>query len=116
MNEARKDFVDLSGQIERVTFTSEESGYTIAKVKVYGRRELVTVVGNILCPTPGEIIKMKGEWSNHPKFGEQFKLAYYMSGSPLIQGLADKVFGGKQLAEVSKMIDAGGGDMFDVLA
>jgi exodeoxyribonuclease V alpha subunit len=76
------DLADLQGQIERVTFTSEESGYTIAKVKVYGRRELVTVVGNILCPTPGEIIKMKGEWSNHPKFGEQFKLAYYKTTTP----------------------------------
>ncbi|KHK01666.1 SF1B family DNA helicase RecD2 [Desulfovibrio sp. TomC] len=76
------DLVDLQGQIERVTFTSEESGYTIAKVKVYGRRELVTVVGNILCPTPGEIIKMKGEWGNHPKFGEQFKLTFYKTTTP----------------------------------
>ena len=76
------DLADLQGQIERVTFTSEESGYTIAKVKVYGRRELVTVVGNIVCPTPGEIIKMKGEWSNHPKFGEQFKLTHYKTTTP----------------------------------
>lgn len=76
------DLADLQGQIERVTFTSEESGYTIAKVKVYGRRELVTVVGNIVCPTPGEIIKMKGEWGNHPKFGEQFKLTYYKTTTP----------------------------------
>ncbi|WP_428565664.1 MAG: SF1B family DNA helicase RecD2 [Solidesulfovibrio sp. DCME] len=76
------DLADLQGQIERVTFTSEESGYTIAKVKVYGRRELVTVVGNMVCPTPGEIIKMKGEWGNHPKFGEQFKLTYYKTTTP----------------------------------
>lgn len=74
--------VDLQGQIERVTFACDESGYAIAKVKVYGRRELVTVVGNILCPTPGEIIKMKGAWTNHPKFGEQFKLTYYKTTTP----------------------------------
>jgi len=76
------ELIDLQGQIERVTFTNEENGYTIAKVKVYGRRDLVTVCGNILCPTPGEIIKMKGEWANHPKFGEQFKLAYYKTTTP----------------------------------
>jgi exodeoxyribonuclease V alpha subunit len=73
---------DLQGQIERVTYTNDENGYTIAKVKVYGHRELVTVVGNILSPTPGEIIKMKGEWANHPKFGEQFKLSYYKTTTP----------------------------------
>jgi len=56
----------LSGQIERITFTSEETGYTVAKIKVYGRRDLVTIIGNMINPTPGEIIKMKGEWGNHP--------------------------------------------------
>ena len=29
--------VELRGQLERVTYTDEESGYTIAKIKVYGR-------------------------------------------------------------------------------
>ncbi|MBM4312325.1 MAG: ATP-dependent RecD-like DNA helicase [Deltaproteobacteria bacterium] len=64
----------LRGQIERITYTNEENGYTIARVKVPGRRELVTVVGNIVNPTPGEILSMKGEWGNHPKYGEQFRI------------------------------------------
>jgi exodeoxyribonuclease V alpha subunit len=46
---------DLQGQIERITYTNEENGYTIAKVKVYGRRDLVTVVGNFMAPMPGEV-------------------------------------------------------------
>ena len=41
---------DLQGQIERITYTNDENGYTIAKVKVYGRRDLVTVVGNLYGP------------------------------------------------------------------
>lgn len=52
---------DLKGQIERITYTNDENGYTIAKLKVYGYRELVTITGNLLAPSPGEIIKMKGE-------------------------------------------------------
>ncbi|MFA4915680.1 MAG: ATP-dependent RecD-like DNA helicase [Syntrophales bacterium] len=67
-----ENLTDLQGQIERITYTNEENGYTVAKVRVYGRRILVTVIGNILHPIPGEIIKMKGKWSNHPKYGEQF--------------------------------------------
>ncbi|MGZ6291905.1 MAG: helix-hairpin-helix domain-containing protein, partial [Syntrophales bacterium] len=76
------NFDDLQGQIERITFTSEETGYTVAKIKVYDRRELVTIIGNIVNPTPGEIIKMKGEWGNHPKYGEQFKIVFCQTTTP----------------------------------
>ena len=69
--------VELRGQLERITYTDDESGYTIAKLKVYGRRELVTIVGNIMNPTPGEVLSVKGEWTSHPKFGEQFKVVFY---------------------------------------
>lgn len=37
--------VELQGQIERITYTNDENGYTVARIKVYGRTELVTVVG-----------------------------------------------------------------------
>lgn len=73
---------DLQGQIERITFASEETGYTVAKIRVYGRRELVTIIGNIVNPTPGEIIRMKGEWGNHPKYGEQFKIVFCQTTTP----------------------------------
>jgi exodeoxyribonuclease V alpha subunit len=76
------NLADLQGQIERVTFTSEETGYTVAKVKAYGRKELVTIIGTIVNPTPGEIIKMKGEWGNHPKYGEQFKIVFCQTTTP----------------------------------
>ncbi|MBW1674679.1 MAG: hypothetical protein JRJ45_13775, partial [Deltaproteobacteria bacterium] len=69
--------VYIQGQIERITYTNDENGYTIAKVKVQGHRGLVTVVGNLMAPTPGEIIKMYGEWVNHPRYGEQFKVDRY---------------------------------------
>lgn len=72
----------LKGQIERITYNNEENGYTIAKVKAYGYQELVTVVGNLLSPNPGEVLNMKGEWSNHPKYGEQFKLVNYETLTP----------------------------------
>ncbi len=73
---------DLRGQIERITYTNEENGYTVARVKVYGRKDLVTVIGNIVNPTPGEIVSMKGEWGNHPKYGEQFKVVFCQSTTP----------------------------------
>ena len=81
-NPPSNSLTDLQGQIERITYTNEENGYTIAKLKVYGQRDLVTVVGNLMAPTPGEIIKMRGEWANHPKYGEQFKIVHYKTSVP----------------------------------
>jgi exodeoxyribonuclease V alpha subunit len=74
--------VDLQGQIERVTYTSEESGFTIAKLRVNGHSDLVTVVGNLLGPVPGETLKIRGEWARHPKYGEQFKVLQYKTAVP----------------------------------
>jgi exodeoxyribonuclease V alpha subunit len=74
--------VEIKGQMERVTYHNEENAYTIAKMKVGGRHDLVTVVGNLLSVSPGEVLKLKGEWHNHPKFGEQFKITSYETVVP----------------------------------
>jgi len=115
---------DLSGQIERITYNNEENGFTIARVKVYGQRDLVTIIGNLMAPTPGEILKMRGKWANHPKFGEQFKVVEYETkvpasvygiqkylGSGLIKGLGPvmakrivKKFGKKTLDVIENEI------------
>ena len=73
---------ELRGLIERITYSNEENGYTIAKLKVYGRSDLVTIVGTLLSPTPGESVALKGEWMNHPKYGEQFKILSYKTTVP----------------------------------
>lgn len=36
---------DLRGQIDRITNTNEENNFTIARVQVHGRKDLVTVIG-----------------------------------------------------------------------
>ncbi len=66
--------IELEGQIERVTYSNEETGYTVASITVPGHREPVTIVGNILAATPGEVLLVKGEWIIHPRFGRQFRV------------------------------------------
>ncbi|MGD0886391.1 MAG: ATP-dependent RecD-like DNA helicase [Thermodesulfovibrionales bacterium] len=75
-------FTEIKGQVERITYHNEENAFTIAKVKIGGRHDLVTVVGNLPSVSPGEVLKLKGEWHNHPKFGEQFKITSYESVVP----------------------------------
>lgn len=75
-------FEDLQGQIERITFHNEENGFTIARLKVKGFRELVTAVGNLMAPVPGQVLQATGEWKTHAQFGEQFKIVRYKSLVP----------------------------------
>lgn len=96
--------IDLQGQIERITYTNEENGFTITKVKVYGHRDLVTVVGNLLAPTPGEVIKMRGEWANHPKYGKQFKVAHYKSLVPASVYGIEKYLGSGLIKGIGRII------------
>lgn len=72
----------LEGQVERITYAGEENGYSVLRLKVHGRRDLVTVVGSFALVTPGEVLRLHGSWGRHPKYGEQFRAEHYETLSP----------------------------------
>jgi len=69
--------LEIRGQVERVTFYNEENQYTVAKIKVEGRSSLVTIVGTLYGVAPGEVLRLKGGWGDHPRYGQQFKVISY---------------------------------------
>ncbi len=75
----------LKGHIERVTFSSEESGFSVCKLKVRDQRDLVAIVGNMVNPVPGEFVEVQGKWIIHPKFGNQFQIQQYKTLVPATQ-------------------------------
>jgi exodeoxyribonuclease V alpha subunit len=81
-NHEEPALVDLRAQIERITYFNDANGYTIAKAKAKGYPDLVTIVGHFMAPRPGEVVKMTGEWTNHPKYGDQFKVVRYRTEIP----------------------------------
>jgi len=64
----------LRGIVERVTYYSEETGYSVVRLDVRGQRDLVTVVGNLPEVQPGESLRLEGAWSTHQQYGRQFKV------------------------------------------
>ena len=79
---AETELERLSGSVERVTFHSEETGFSVLRVKVRGRRELATVVGSSAAVQPGEHIECLGEWLNDKTHGQQFKAAVIKNVPP----------------------------------
>ncbi|MCP3872418.1 MAG: ATP-dependent RecD-like DNA helicase [Desulfobacteraceae bacterium] len=116
---------NLKGHIERVTFSSEENAFAVCKLKVKGEKNLVTIVGNMVNPVPGEFVELKGKWTTHPKFGNQLQINNYKTlvpatsfgiqkylGSGLIKGIGPvmakrivKKFGIKSLDIIENSIE-----------
>ena len=78
----------LSGSVERITFYNPENGYTVLRLRpdspsgsghrftqrsTLSSEGLATVVGNLPELSPGEHLRLQGQWDNHPKHGPQFK-------------------------------------------
>jgi exodeoxyribonuclease V alpha subunit len=114
-------YATLEGSVARITYVSEESGYVVARLDVSGRVDPVTIVGTVLSLTPGEMLRLHGRWSHHPRYGAQFKVERYEPivpatvagiqrylGSGMIKGigrgLADRLVGAFG-AETLRVID-----------
>jgi exodeoxyribonuclease V alpha subunit len=79
----------LSGAIERITYYNPENGYTVLRLRPDAKDAkmanrftnksslnadgLATVVGSLPELSPGEHLRLQGQWDNHPKHGLQFK-------------------------------------------
>jgi len=76
----------LSGAVERITYYNAENGYTVLRLRPDTKMAnrftnksslnadgLATVVGALPELSPGEHLRLQGQWDNHPKHGPQFK-------------------------------------------
>jgi exodeoxyribonuclease V alpha subunit len=64
---------EIRGTIERVTFHSEENGFTVLRVRPKGTGTIVTVVGRLSAPAEGEGIVATGAWQDDRTHGRQFR-------------------------------------------
>jgi exodeoxyribonuclease V alpha subunit len=94
----------LNGVLEHITYTNEDTGYTVARVAGERGGDPVTVVGPLLGAQAGEHLHLEGRWRNHPLYGRQFEVRSYRAvlpatvqgirrylGSGLIRGIGPKM-------------------------
>ncbi|MCB0548561.1 MAG: ATP-dependent RecD-like DNA helicase [Phaeodactylibacter sp.] len=79
---------EIHGYIERITFQSPENGFTVARLKERGKRELTAIVGTMPSVQAGESIACRGRWREDPNYGLQFQVESYDVEAPQsIQGI-----------------------------
>jgi exodeoxyribonuclease V alpha subunit len=82
VNTPASKHIALEGILDRIVFFNEETGFTVARLQVAKRRDLVAIVGVLPSPTPGETLRLRGEWVIDAKFGEQFRVQSCLSVLP----------------------------------
>jgi len=63
----------ITGVVEKVSFFSETSGFSVLRLIRKGEREPVTVVGCVAAVNMGQHIEAVGGWHNDKTWGVQFK-------------------------------------------
>jgi ATP-dependent exoDNAse (exonuclease V) alpha subunit len=79
---ATQQIESITGVVERLTYYSEESGYTVARLQRPGSRDLTTVTGNFANIQPGQTLQLTGFWREHPQYGAQFQVVNYKETKP----------------------------------
>ncbi len=112
--------ITLNGEVDKVVYANEASGYVVARVRVVGEKDLVTVVGTLMALAPGEKVEMHGEWTVNKKFGRQFQVERYRTLMPSsLYGIAKYLGSGliKGIGPVMarRLVDEFGEDTIDVI-
>lgn len=110
----------VSGVIERVTFHSEETGFSVLRVRLPQRRELVTVVGKAARVNPGEFIDAEGQWTHDARHGHQFsaselRVAAPTSSQGMERYLASGLVHGIGPGLAKRLVESFGEEVFDVI-
>ncbi len=72
----------ITGVVEKVSFFSETSGFSVLRLIRKGERESVTVVGCVAAVTMGQHIEAVGCWQNDKTWGIQFKATHLVVVPP----------------------------------
>ncbi|HEY5466724.1 MAG TPA: helix-hairpin-helix domain-containing protein, partial [Clostridia bacterium] len=69
------------GVVDDIVYRSDESGYTVCELAV-SDDSVVIAVGIMPYLARGENVRMFGEWTRHPEYGEQLKVVRYETVAP----------------------------------
>ncbi len=67
--------ITIEGVVSEIIYTNEENGYTVCAVDT-GDEEVIAV-GIMPSLSAGESVRLYGQWTKHPDYGQQLKVSMY---------------------------------------
>ncbi len=78
----------LEGTLERIRFESATGHFVVADLRVAERARPVPIVGELVGVSPGQPLRLTGEWVTNERYGRQFRFTNYLPIVPATaQGL-----------------------------
>lgn len=110
--------VFIDGTIEDVVYSNPENGYSVIDISC--DKKLITAVGIMPSCSPGEKIRLRGQWVTHPSFGKQFKASACERSMPKTAGdmlryLSGGTIKGIGPATAAKIVERFGEDTFNIM-
>ncbi len=96
----------LEGILDRVVYSNEENAWSVVRLAMEGRRELVTAVGKLFGVQPGESLRLLGRWVQDRKYGEQFRVQTFYTTTPSTLKGVEKYLGSGLILGIGKTMAA----------
>lgn len=98
--------VTAEGEVVRVTYESDKSGFRVVRVAVEGRDTLATWVGKMQPVSPGMRVRATGKIETDPRHGEQLRVSTLLEIAPTtLQGL-EKYLGSGMVSGIGPALAA----------
>jgi exodeoxyribonuclease V alpha subunit len=94
----------IEGVLDRIVYANEETAWSVVKIDLPGRRDLITAVGNLLGVQPGESLRLRGEWVQDKKYGSQFRVDSYLTIQPATLLGIEKYLGSGLVRGIGKVM------------
>ncbi|MCG8619441.1 MAG: ATP-dependent RecD-like DNA helicase, partial [Desulfobacterales bacterium] len=112
--------ITVKGTLSRITFQNPENHYTVCRLRVPKVVEPITVVGHLAGVAEGEQLVLKGAWTSHPKYGDQFKAEMFEVTLPatvtgIRKYLASGLINGISSFLADKIVDTFGERTLDII-
>ena len=113
-----KTVESLAGYVEHIIYRNADNGYTVLNL-VSGEDE-ITCVGIFSAIAEGENIEAQGEYTEHPTYGQQFKVTSFEEKAPEDEEAIERYLGsgaikGIGLAMAARIVRRFKGDTFRII-
>lgn len=65
---------EIEGVVERIVFTNEASPFTVFSFKPLRKNSRITALANVEAPLVGQQLRLRGHWTQHKRYGQQFQV------------------------------------------
>ncbi|MBQ1546341.1 MAG: ATP-dependent RecD-like DNA helicase [Clostridia bacterium] len=112
------EYTEISGFVDEIRFRNEKNGYSVVLIRT--EDSMITATGGLSGLDEGEQVTLRGEYTTHAVYGEQFSVSSYTREAPttktaILKYLSSSAVKGIGAATAKRIIDKFGDESLEVI-